>query len=134
MAPIQNIPKPVEYTVPVRESLARTITKLFERWQLDSAQSLALLGLAEGNRAALKNYRDGKPIGNSRDTLDRVGNLLALHKNLRLLFPRNAELCYAWMTTPNKAFDGMTPVECIQAIGFPGLLMVRAYLDRARGQ
>jgi hypothetical protein len=37
------------------------------------------------------------------------------------------------MSTRNKAFNNLTPVDVIKEWGFAGLLMVRAYLDRARG-
>jgi len=37
------------------------------------------------------------------------------------------------MTTRNRAFDNRTPVEVIKDQGFAGLLIVRGYLDRARG-
>jgi hypothetical protein len=36
------------------------------------------------------------------------------------------------MSTRNKAFDNLTPVEIVKEYGFAGLLMVRGYLDRAR--
>ncbi|NCV71541.1 MAG: DUF2384 domain-containing protein, partial [Betaproteobacteria bacterium] len=52
---------------------------------------------------------------------------------LRLLFPQNRDLAYRWMSTRNKAFDNLTPVEVVKEWGFAGLLMVRGYLDRARG-
>ena len=94
---------------------------------------LALLGLAADNRAALSRYRKGEPLGANRDLLERAGHLLAIHKNLRLLFPHDRDLAYRWMTTRNRAFDNRTPVEVVREWGFAGLLMVRAYLDRARG-
>ena len=125
---------PQGMTAADRSAIAKQIMTLFGHWNVDNATSASLLGLAEDNRTALKNYRDGKPLGASRDLLDRAGNLLAIHKNLRLLFPRNRELCYAWMTTPNRAFDGMAPAEVVREHGFSGLLMVRGYLDRARGR
>ena len=56
------------------------------------------------------------------------------HKNLRLLFPLDRDLAYAWIKTRNRAFDNRTPIEVIREFGFAGLLMVLAYLDRARGQ
>ncbi|MBU2719762.1 DUF2384 domain-containing protein, partial [Acidithiobacillus ferridurans] len=55
-------------------------------------------------------------------------------KNLRLLFPHDRDLAYQWMTTRNRAFDHRTPVEVVREWGFTGLLMVRAYLDHARGE
>jgi hypothetical protein len=109
------------------------VMTLLDHWQLSTEDQAALLGIAGSNRAALSNYRNGKPIGTSRDQYERVGHLLGIHKNLRLLFPQNRDLAYRWMSTRNKAFDNLTPVEVVKEWGFAGLLMVRGYLDRARG-
>jgi hypothetical protein len=116
-----------------RGALAKMVMTLLDHWKLSTEDQASLLGIATSNRAALSNYRSGKPIGTSRDQYERVGHLLGIHKNLRLLFPHNRELAYRWMTTRNKAFDNQTPVEVVKGWGFAGLLMVRAYLDRARG-
>jgi hypothetical protein len=116
-----------------RGALAKMVMALLDHWELSTEDQAALLGIAPGNRAALTRYRKGEPIGTSRDQLERVGHLLGIHKNLRLLFPQNRELAYRWMRTRNKAFDNLTPVDVIKDWGFAGLLMVRAYLDRARG-
>jgi hypothetical protein len=116
-----------------RSALAKMVMTLLDHWSLSTEDQAALLGIASSNRAALTRYRKGEPIGSSRDQLERVGHLLGIHKNLRLLFPHNRELAYRWMRTRNKAFDNLTPVEVIKEWGFSGLLMVRAYLDRARG-
>ena len=109
------------------------VMQLFDHWQLSTEDQASLLGLAPGNRAALGRYRKGEPVGGSRDQYERVGHLLAIHKNLRLLFPHNRELAYRWMTARNRAFDNLTPVDIIKEWGFAGLLKVRAYLDHARG-
>ena len=114
-------------------ALAKMVMKLLEHWQLSTEDQAALLGLANTNRAALPRYRKGEAIGTSRDQYERVGHLLGIHKNLRLLFPHNRDLVYAWMSTRNRAFDNRTPVEVIREWGFAGLLMVRAYLERTRG-
>lgn len=116
-----------------RGELAKMVMKLFDHWNLSTEEQAVLLGLAVTNRAALTRYRKGEPIGTSRDQYDRVGHLLAIHKNLRLLFPKNRDLAYRWMSVRNRAFDNHTPVEVIRDWGFAGLLMVRSYLDRARG-
>lgn len=116
-----------------RGALAKMVMTLLDHWNLSTEDQAALLGLATSNRAALSNYRSGKPIGTSRDQYERVGHLLGIHKNLRLLFPQNRDLAYRWMSTRNKAFENLTPVEVVRELGFAGLLMVRGYLDRARG-
>jgi hypothetical protein len=110
------------------------VMKLLEHLQLSTEDQAALLGLAAGNRAALGRDRRGEAIGTSRDQLERVGHLLGIHKDLRLLFPQNLDLAYRWMTTRNRAFDNRTPAEVIKDQGFAGLLIVRGYLDRARGR
>jgi uncharacterized protein (DUF2384 family) len=116
-----------------RGALAKMVMALLDHWALPTEDQAALLGIAASNRAALTRYRKGEAIGTSRDQFERVGHLLGIHKNLRLLFPQNRELAYRWMSTRNKAFDNLTPVEVVKSWGFAGLLMVRAYLDRARG-
>jgi hypothetical protein len=116
-----------------RGTLARMVMTLLDHWKLGTEDQAALLGIAPSNRAALARYRRGEPIGAGRDQYERVGHLLGIHKNLRLLFPQNRDLAYRWMTTRNQAFGNRTPVEVIREWGFAGLLMVRGYLDRARG-
>lgn len=130
---------PVEMpgTLPSREerqALTRMLMQLFDHWGLSTEEQLLALGLAADNRAALSRYRRGEPISGSRDTLERVGHLLAIHKALRLLFPAQPQRLYGWIKRRNRAFAGRTPIEAIAEFGFTGLLMVRAYLDRARGR
>ena len=116
-----------------RGALAKMVMQLMEHWDLATEDQLALLGLASSNRSALGRYRQGEPISQNVDQYARVGHLLGIHKNLRLLYPRNKEHLYSWMKTRNKAFENRTPVEVVKELGFMGLLMVRSYLDRARG-
>lgn len=116
-----------------RSKITPMLLKMFELWRLTTEEKLAALGLSTVNRAALTRYKSGEAISASRDMLDRAGNLLAIHKDLRLLFPSNPELAYAWMKTKNRALHGNTPIETIAEMGFSGLLYVRSYLDRARG-
>jgi hypothetical protein len=125
---------PAMDTQEARSTVARLLVRMFQNWNLPTRDSLALMGLAESNRAALLRYEQGLPLANSRDQLDRAATLLGIHKSLRLLFPENRDLAYRWMSTPNRAFEGRTPVETVRQHGFAGLLMVRAYLDRARGR
>jgi hypothetical protein len=115
-----------------RKKATAMLMRMFDNWELPSEERTALLGLAKENRTALAKYKRGEPIANSRDTLERLSHLFAIHKNLRLLYPQR-EVGYAWMRKPNGAFQSMSPVQVIDRYGFVGLLMVRSYLDRARG-
>ena len=55
------------------------------------SKCLELLGLSAKGRAMLSKYAKGDALPEGRDTLDRVGWLLAIHKVLRLLYPQNPE-------------------------------------------
>lgn len=115
-----------------RIALARMIMKLFDLWGLNARDQAALLGLSESSGTTLARYRKSGSLTDRRDLLDRVANLLSIHRSLRILFPKNREIGYRWPTTPNLAFNGQTPVEVIRKEGFSGLLVVRHYLDCER--
>ncbi|MEA3413889.1 MAG: MbcA/ParS/Xre antitoxin family protein [Pseudomonadota bacterium] len=117
-----------------RERLSRMLMTLFDHWDLSPEDRLALLGLDPASRTTLSRYRNGAPLAGSRDLIDRAGHLLGIHKALRVLFPRNRELAYRWMTSRNAHFGNRSPVEVVRKQGFAGLLMVRAYLDEERGR
>jgi hypothetical protein len=114
-----------------RESLARMVTKLFDHWGITSTDQCSLLGLSPTSRMTLSRYRKGGSLDNNVDLLGRVGHLLGIHKSLRIIFPYNRDLVYEWVTSPNRRFDGKTPLE-IMCHGYEGLLAVRRYLDFER--
>jgi hypothetical protein len=116
-----------------RARLAAMVTKLLEHWQLGAAEQAAVLGLSTASRSTLARYREGEPLADSRDLLDRAGHLLGIHKSLRILFPYDRDLAYGWMTQFNRRL-GARPVDLVIQHGFEGLLAVRRYLDFQRGQ
>ena len=116
-----------------RERLAKMVTKLFEHWNLPLADQAALLGHSSDSRSTINRYRNGAPLADSVDLLNRVGHLLAIHKSLRIIFPYNRELAYRWVTTPNARFGGRAPIEIMKA-RYEGVLLVRRYLDFERGR
>ena len=117
----------------VRISLAKQVTKLFDHWGLSPQEQTAMLGLSEDNRSTLSRYRKGKPLSSNRDLLERVGHLLGIHKNLRIIFPHNRDLAYAWISAFNRRFEAR-PVDVVSERGFEGLLTIRRYLDFERGR
>ena len=112
----------------------KMVMALFDHWQLSSSDQLMLLGLSENSKSSLNRYRRGGAIANRRNTQDHVDILLGIHARLRTLFPDNQDCVYSWMSTPNKSFDGLTPVEVIRQHGSTGLGRLVDYLEQALGQ
>jgi len=117
-----------------RKKLGPIFMHLFELWELDTATQLNLLGLSPSSRALLMKYRKGEQALTTRDALDRIGWLLAIHKALRLLYPKNEKLRYSWINRRNQAFSNFTPLEVMKEQGLIGLAKVARYLDYLRGQ
>lgn len=134
MAQVQARSLDIDLSAPEeRGRMAKLVTRLFELWQLSTAEQLNLLGLSETSRALLTKYRKGEPLPLSRDVQDRVGWLLAIHKALRLLYPQNEALRYSWVSRRNQALDNLRPLDVMLEQGIIGIAMVSRYLDLQRG-
>ncbi len=119
----------------VRRDLARTIAALFEKWQLGTDEQMNLLGMSAESRKVLKPYLRGeRALPDSRDTLDRVGYLLGIHKGLRLLFPEDEVLRYDWVKRRNQALDERRPLDVMIEQGLIGIARVARLVDFQRGQ
>jgi hypothetical protein len=116
-----------------RKKLARMVTRLFELWELPTADQLELLGLSRTSRAQLSKYRKGGALPSSRDMLDRIGWLLSIHKSLRLLYPRNENIRYSWVKRRNQILDDQRPLDIMKHQGLIGIARVARYLDFIRG-
>jgi len=117
-----------------RKALATLVIKLFHLWDLDTASQLELLGLSPKSRSMLSKYAKGEALPATRDMYDRVGWLLAIHKALRLLYPRNEDIRYSWVNRRNVAFDNLSPLDVMREQGIIGIARVARYLDFYRGQ
>ena len=117
-----------------RERLAKMVVALLDHWRLAQNDQAALLGLSGQSRSTIARYRRGEPFADSADLLARAGHLLGIHKALRIIFPHDLELAYRWVTTPNRRFDGATPLDIMKRHGYEGILAVRRYLDFERGR
>lgn len=121
------------YAESSRIALAKMIIRLFQLWNLTTTEQLNLLGLSPKSRSLLSKYGKGEALPATRDVLDRVGYLLAIHKALMLLFPENEDLFRSWIKRRNTAFGGATPLEVILEQGIVGMARVSRYLDFVRG-
>lgn len=114
---------------------AKSFWNIVAKYNFLRSEQALLLGIKE-NRGRLKKYQMVKEIPENDDVILRVGILLRIHKNLRILFPYNRDLVYKWMKTKNSDFQNMSPIEFIadSKIGesLKRLAMVRSYLDCIR--
>lgn len=116
-----------------RGALSKMVIKLFRLWNLSTADQLDLLGLSPKSRAMLAKYGKGEALPGTRDILDRVGWLLAIHKALRLLYPQNEDIRHSWVSRRNAAFNNLTPLTVMKEQGIIGIAKVARYLDHYRG-
>ena len=70
----------------------------------------------------------------SRDTLERLSNLLGIYKSLQILLPEPAA-ADGWVRKPNAAplFGGRSALARMLAGNVSDLHLVRCYLDGVRG-
>lgn len=118
----------------VRGDLAKVVATLLDKWELPHKDQCNLLGLSATSRSMLCGFAEGKPLPKTRDVLDRVGYLLAIHRSLRLLYPKNESLRYSFVTTQNTDFDNLRPLDLMERGGLIGIAKVARYLERERGR
>lgn len=108
---------------------------LFSKWGLSTDEQMALLGMSPESRKVLKPYRLGeRGLPDARDTLERAGYLMGIHKGLRLLFPDDEALRFSWVKRRNSALAGRRPLDVMLEDGFIGLARVARLVDFQRGQ
>lgn len=133
-SPIPELNDHIDLTADApRRALSKMVMQMFRLWGLPTSDKLQLLGLSPTSRATLARYSRGVALPATRDMLDRVGWLLAIHKALRLLYPHNEEIRYSWVSRRNTAFNNFTPLEVMNEQGIIGIARVARYLDSVTG-
>ncbi|MGQ3887565.1 MbcA/ParS/Xre antitoxin family protein [Legionella sp. CNM-1927-20] len=107
------------------------IVQLFKHWDLKVDEQCNLLGGISPQQ--LNNFQNGKAHISGRDTIERVGNLLGIHKSLRILYPYNRAVVYKWIKARNKRLHNLTPLEVMLSEGYIGIAQVRKLTDYMRG-
>jgi hypothetical protein len=108
------------------DAVSQMVTLLSDHWRLTDSDRVALLG------RSVRPTTFDKSVA-SNESAERIGHLLVIHARLRILFPQNRDVAYGWMSAPNRAFNGRTPVEAVREHRLDGLRAVRAYLEHAIG-
>ncbi|MBL8305776.1 MAG: DUF2384 domain-containing protein [Rubrivivax sp.] len=128
-------PSPAPEASPERLAAAglRAFMRIAQAWQLSIDEQLALLG--QPSRSTFFGWRkQPEKAALSRDTLERLSNLLGIWKSLQILLP-DAAAADAWVRQPNTAapFGGQSALQRMLAGNVSDLNLVRRYLDGVRG-
>ena len=117
--------------------LSATAIKAFGRiaelWRLSPAEQRVLLGsLPEST--FYKYLKTPESARLSRDTLDRISNLIGIFKSINVLLPRT-DAADTWVRRPNTAalFKGRSALDYMLGGRLTDIADVRAYLDTQRG-
>ncbi|MBI3369662.1 MAG: DUF2384 domain-containing protein [Burkholderiales bacterium] len=128
-------PETAKATSPQQMSAAglRAFARIAEVWGLTVDEQLALLGQPpRSTYFAWRKHPEKASV--SRDTLERLSNLLGIYKSLQILLP-DAAAADAWVRQPNAAslFGGKSALDRMLAGNVSDLNLVRRYLDSVRG-
>jgi hypothetical protein len=110
----------------------RNLIALFQHWGLKNDEECNLFGGI--SPAQLAKYKKGTAYISGRDTIERAGNLLGIHKNLRILYPYNKDVVYKWIKGRNIKLNNLTPLDIMLEHGFIGIAQIRRLTDNLRGQ
>lgn len=111
----------------------RAFARIAEAWGLSVDEQLALLGQPpRSTYFAWRKHPEKAAL--SRDTLERLSNILGIWKSLQILLPEPA-VADAWVRQPNSAapFGGGTALQRMLGGNVSDLNLVRRYLDGVRG-
>ncbi|MBU6258263.1 MAG: DUF2384 domain-containing protein [Burkholderiales bacterium] len=111
----------------------RAFDRIAAAWGLTVDEQLRLLG--QPPRSTYYAWRKQPERATlSRDTLERLSNLLGIYKSLQILLP-DAAAADAWVRKPNSAppFGGRSALDRMLAGNVGDLHLVRRYLDGVRG-
>ncbi len=114
----------------------RGFVGIADLWGLTEEERLLVLGLPSRSTyyGWVKAAREGSALTLPADTLLRISAVLGIHKALRILFATDAE-ALRWLRDPHAAmpFGGQPPIALLRGGTQDGLMLVRRFLDAARG-
>ena len=111
----------------------RAFQHIATAWRLTVDDQLNLLGMPP--RSTFYGWMKNPDSANlSRDTLERLSNILGIYKALQILIPET-EAADNWVRNPNQSplFGGHSALEHMLAGNVSDLNAVRRHLDAARG-
>lgn len=133
----QNIAEPQQAQEILEQKPAKTAKvglavffNIMNAWQVKAKEQIVLLGRPA--ESTFYNWKKGKVVNVSQDTLERISYILGIYKALGILFPTRAQ-ADAWPKKPNKAFNDLSALEFMLKGSMIHLSDMRRYLDAQRG-
>jgi hypothetical protein len=123
-------PRPNENTQMRRRGAITGFIKVCERWQLSSAQQIALLGYTENPFVGAQILR-GQRYG-GQDVKDRVGYLLGIAIGLRALFNNTVVNELRWLQAERADIGNTSSLNFMLEGKMINLLRVLELVDRER--
>jgi uncharacterized protein (DUF2384 family) len=102
---------------------------IMQRWGASNERARRILGWPA--ERTFYEWKKGRAIRLSEDTLRRIGYVAGIWKALQIVYS-DPKLADEWIDRPNRFFGGQTPLERMSAGDVTDLAAVRAYLDAAR--
>lgn len=143
---MHQVPLPADATGPARFApgnrrrlsapALRTFIGIADIWGLSEEQRRLVLGYP--SRSTYHNWlkiaRQEGDVTLDVDTLMRLSALFGIHQALGILFADERE-ALAWLKGPHQApvFGGQAPLALVTNGSLDGLMLVRRFLDAARG-
>ncbi len=118
-SPVSDSPEPVWMSPEFATSM---LFQIFDKAHITDVDQAALLGIPA---ETLKDYRGQESIPHDRLVLDRIEAFLRCYILLKVLYVRDYELIYQWLTAENTAVPP-NPIEHMKRFGIGA---VRDYLE-----
>ncbi len=120
--------------IKLRKALTKGFFELTKLWDLTRQQQALLLGWNyTEKRTTLDSMRTGKTfIDRDQDKIERMIDLINIHKSLRILFPYDRDNVYEWVKIKRGRFGDHSALDVMLSEGRLGILAIRNYLDYER--
>lgn len=109
--------------------MAKAVFRLFDHWELDGHEQVALLGLEENGERRLTEMREAGLLESSTELNERALALLRIFRFLGMLFPDHPDLARRWMQTPQPRLDERSALDAIKVQGMHGIRRVTVLLE-----
>lgn len=118
-----------------KSALGKAFWEIVKLYKFTNAEVELLLGKGF-SRTTLSHWKKERKLpAEDNDMIMRMIHLVAIHRNLRLIFPKNNEVVYKWFKTPQIHFYEKSALNILQESGMQSLMAlisIRNFLDNLR--